>query len=304
MQYKQVIEQVFNQVKDVPVYGKLATYIPELAKIDATKFGVHFRTNKGFEGGQGDFEEKFSIQSIAKVYGLLMAYQEVGSELWKRVDVEPSGTSYNSLILLELENGIPRNPFINAGAIVIADVLVSVLDHPEEQFIEFVRQICGNQTLDYDLQIAKSEKEVANRNYSLIHLMKSQGNIRNDIERVMDFYCTLCSICMTCAELTESFSVFSNGGIHPRTGKMVIKANTCKRMNAIMQLCGFYDEAGEFAYRVGLPGKSGVGGGIVAVQPGVYSICVWSPLLNKKGNSTKGMLFLEEFTSLLQESIF
>lgn len=304
MQYDQVIQQVFNQVKDVPVYGNLATYIPELAKIDATKFGVHFRTNSGFEGGKGDFNEKFSIQSIAKVYALLMAYQEVGSELWKRVDVEPSGTSYNSLILLELENGIPRNPFINAGALVIADVLISVLDHPEEQFIDFVRQICGNQTLDYDLQIAKSEKQVANRNYSLVHLMKSQGNIRNEIERVMDFYCTLCSICMTCAELTESFLVFSNGGIHPRTGKMVIKANTCKRMNAIMQLCGFYDEAGEFAYRVGLPGKSGVGGGIVAIQPGKYAICVWSPLLNKKGNSTKGMLFLEEFTSLLQESIF
>ena len=299
-----IIDRLYQKVNTHPAKGVNAQYIPSLAEVDPNKLGIFLCTADGEGYGAGDWNEKFSIQSITKVLSLALAFKFEEDKLWKRVGVEPSGTSYNSLILLELENGIPRNPFINAGAIVIADVLLTHLKNPEEEFIHFVRELASNEQIQYSEEIAASEKSVAYRNMALVNFMKSHGNIHNHIEDVMDFYFKICSVEMTCKEMAHAFLFFANSGKDCFTQQSYLSSSKVKRINAIMQLCGMYDESGEFAFKVGLPGKSGVGGGIVAVHPGEYSIAVWSPQLNKKGNSYKGSLFLEEFTTLLEKSIF
>lgn len=302
--HEKVLHHIFNDFKTFQNTGEKASYIPELANVNENLFGVCLTCLDGSQVSLGDATKPFSIQSISKVFSLILAYNILDEELWKRVDVEPSGDTFNSLILLEMESGIPRNPFINAGAIVIADVLVSHLKNPKEDFLTFIHQLTDDKSVQYDLSVFNSEKSVAYRNYSLINLMKSFGNIHNDIDTVMDFYFMMCSLSITCEQLSKAILFFTNNGIHPLTKQQVLTPSKNRRINAVMQLCGFYDEAGEFAYRVGLPGKSGVGGGIIAVHPGLYSVVVFSPKLNKKGNSTKGMAFLERLTSELNNSIF
>jgi len=304
MNYSKIFSKIIHELEEKNNLGKVANYIPELRSVDPHKFGIHLTTLKGKHSTFGDSNEKFSIQSIAKVLSLALAYKLEDENLWERVGVEPSGTPFNSLIQLEHDLGIPRNPLINAGALVICDVLVSHLKKPKEDFIEFVRSVSGISTIDYCSRIAESEKSTGYRNTALINLMKSFGNIKNDIDIVMDFYFNLCSIEMTCKELSQTFLFLVNYGICPNTNERILTVSKSKRISAIMQLCGFYDEAGEFAFKVGLPGKSGVGGGIVAIHPNKYSIAVWSPKLNKKGNSTKGITFLEKFTTETQFSIF
>ncbi|MBP1840681.1 glutaminase [Formosa algae] len=304
MNFKDIITDCFNQVKGIENEGHLAAYIPELANIDPEKFGVHITTmdQQGF--GMGDALEKFSIQSIAKVLSLVLAYKILGKKIWERVDVEPSGNAFNSLLQLEVEHGIPRNPFINAGALVISDILVSELDHPKQDFLEFVRRISNNPNINYCSKIAESEKKVGYRNIALCNFIKSLGNINNEPDEVLDFYFNLCSLEMNCKELSELFLFLANNGCCTYSKEEILTERQSKRINALMQTCGFYDESGEFAFEVGLPGKSGVGGGIVAVHPDQYTIAVWSPKLNKNGNSFKGMKFLEAFTTESKLSIF
>ncbi len=304
MNYKKIFSKIAKEIENISDDGKVADYIPELQIVDSTKFGIHLTTIKDKHFNFQDDDEKFSIQSIAKVLSLSLAYKLEGEKLWERVGVEPSGTPFNSLIQLETDLGIPRNPLINSGALVISDILVSHLENPKTDFIEFVREISGVSTIDYCSRIAESEKSTGFRNAALINLMKSFGNIKNDIDVVMDFYFNLCSIEMTCRELSQTFLFLATYGKSPYSEERVLSKSKSKRINAIMQLCGFYDEAGEFSFKVGLPGKSGVGGGIVAIYPNKYSIAVWSPKLNKKGNSSKGIKFLEQFTSETQTSIF
>jgi len=304
MNYKSLFEEIHNEIKQYPDSGSVADYIPELGKIDPNKFGVCLTTVDGEETGYGDFEERFSIQSIANVLPLTLDYNKNGVKLCKRVGGEPSGTPFNSLVQLEADSGIPRNPFINAGALVISDILVTNLDNPKEDFLDFVHKISGNDNIKFCKRIADSEKEYGYRNAALVNLMKAFGNIKNDVEEVLDFYFNLCSIEMNCRELSNTFLYFAAKGMSIQSGERVLTVSRTKRINAVMQLCGFYDEAGEFSFRVGLPGKSGVGGGIIAIHPGQYSIAVWSPKLNKKGNSRRGMKFLELFTTKTGWSIF
>ena len=304
MDYKKVIAEIYQQVKRAENSGQIATYIPELGNVNPNKFGVYLTPLDNNGMGIGDCQEKFSIQSIAKVLSLTLAYSIQGSDLWKRVGVEPSGSPFNSLVQLEYNRGIPRNPLINAGAIVICDILVTQLQNPKDDLISFVRNISHNQNIDYNDRIARSESSTGFTNYALINLMKSFGNIENDIDKVLDFYFSMCSIEMSCQELSRTFLFLANGGVNPLNDRRIITLSRSKRINAIMQTCGFYDEAGEFSFRVGLPGKSGVGGGIVAVHPGRFSIAVWSPKLNPKGNSYRGMKFLEFFTTATGESVF
>ena len=304
MNYKSLFKEIYDEISLHPDNGNVADYIPELGKIDPNKFGVCLTTVDGEETGFGDFEERFSIQSIAKVLSLTLAYKQNGVKLWKRVGVEPSGTSFNSLVQLEADSGIPRNPFINAGALVICDILITNLDNPKQEFLDFVHEISGNDDIKFCKRIADSEKKHGYRNASLVNLMKDFGNIENDVDEVLDFYFNLCSIEMSCRELSNTFLYFAANGISIQSGERVLTVSRTKRINAVMQLCGFYDEAGEFSFRVGLPGKSGVGGGIIAIHPGQYSIAVWSPKLNKKGNSKRGMKFLELFTTKTGWSIF
>ena len=193
---------------------------------------------------------------------------------------------------------------INAGAIVLADILLKHLSHPEEDFLHFIRSICGNDTINYNEEVAASEREKGYLNAAIANLLKYHHNIENDIERVLHFYFLQCSVEMSCYDLSKAFLAFANHKQPFTFGNINLTASQVKRINAIMQTCGFYDEAGEFSYLVGLPGKSGVGGGIAAVYPLRYSVAVWSPRLNRKGNSVMGIKALELLTTQTQESIF
>jgi len=304
MDYQKILNTIHEEISYPNAIGKVAAYIPELAKVDPKKFGMHLYCRDSKHYSFGDSQEKFSIQSISKVFTLTMAMQILGESLWERVDVEPSGDPFNSLMQLEYEQGIPRNPFINSGALVIADVLVSNLENPKKDLLEFVRKLTGNNEINYDLKVAESEKSTGYRNYGLVNYMKALGNIKNDVEPILDFYFHQCSLAMSCEELAQAFMIFANEGKLLETDEKIISKKRVKRINALMQTCGFYDEAGEFSFEVGLPGKSGVGGGIVAIHPSQFSVAVWSPILNPKGNSELGMAALEKLTTLTGFSIF
>jgi glutaminase len=302
--YQKLLEDIYAKVQPLLNEGKVADYIPALAKVDPAHFGMCISNVEGEVFAIKDADVRFSIQSISKVFALAMCLAVKGESLWARVGKEPSGTAFNSLIQLEVEKGIPRNPFINAGAIVMADILLSNLEHPEEEVLAFVRAVAGDNTIGYNEEVAISEREKGYLNAAIANLLKYHGTIENDIERVLHFYFLMCSIEMSCRELSKAFLAFANHRRKFNYAGIRLTASQVKRMNAIMQICGFYDEAGEFSYLVGLPGKSGVGGGIVAIYPLLYSVAVWSPRLNSKGNSVMGIKALELFTTETQESIF
>lgn len=304
MDYLKIIEDIYQQILPYAKEGKQADYIPELAKVDPDQFGMCIHTIYGETASIEKADTRFSIQSISKVFALAICLSIKGDELWKRVGKEPSGTAFNSLLHLELESGKPRNPFINSGALVLADILLSHLENPEEDFLKFVRAVAGNDTIDYNPQVATSERENGYLNAAIANLLKYHGNVENDIEAILHFYCLMCSIEMSCCELALAFLAFANHRRKFDYAGITLTSSQVKRINAIMQTCGFYDEAGEFAYLVGLPGKSGVGGGIVAIYPLQYSVAVWSPRLNAKGNSVMGIKALELLTSETKESIF
>ncbi|MEK6155260.1 glutaminase [Flavobacteriaceae bacterium 3-367] len=301
--FQRILNEILGDLSTAKDRGTVASYIPELAKIDINKFGIHLIDDAGNEYSSGNSDEAFSIQSISKVLSLGYAFSIVGDDLWERVNVEPSGDPFNHLSLLEMENGIPRNPLINAGAIVIADVLVSRLKNPKDDFLTYIRTIASDPSIAYDPSVARSEKETGFRNYAAANLLKSYGNLENDVEQVLDFYFHQCALHMSCRQLANVFYMFMNRGKCLHDNKY-FNLNHVKRINALMLTCGFYDEAGEFAFEVGLPGKSGVGGGIVAVLPNEFSVATWSPGLNKKGNSQLGMLALEQLTTKTGRSIF
>lgn len=303
MNYNAILQEIHQETKTLPVIGNVASTIPELANVNPNKFGMHLTTIDGQDFGIGDSNEKFSIQSVSKALTVTLAFSFLGEKVWERVGVEPSGNPFNSLVQLEYEKGIPRNPFINAGALVIADMLVTHLKHPKEDFLDFIRTLSGCDTITYNLKVAQSEKDTGYRNAALANFLKSFGNIENDVDIVLDFYFHQCSLEMTCKELAHSFFFFANEG-KTRNGQQILTRSQVKRLNALMQTCGFYDESGEFTYKVGLPGKSGIGGGIGALFPQHFSVATWSPRLNEKGNSEMGMYALEQLTTKTGMSIF
>ena len=302
--YQNIIETIFHQIKNEENPGEVASYIPELANVDPEKFAVSIKLINEKNYSYGDHDTRFSIQSISKVLLLCLVYKNIGEKIWERVDVEPSGNPFNSLVQLESDNGIPRNPFLNAGALVISDILIDLYKDPKKEFLAFVRNITDSETINYSETVAKSELKIGFRNAALCNFIKSFGNIKNNPEDVLNLYSLICSLEMTTLELCNAFTFLANGGKKISDQKEILTKSQTKRVNAIMQTCGFYDESGEFSFRVGLPGKSGVGGGITALFPGRYVITVWSPKLNPKGNSYRGMKFLESFTTATEESIF
>ena len=303
MDYQLILDNIYDQILPFANEGKQADYIPALAKVNPDHFGMCLNTVNGESYSLQDSGIRFSIQSISKVFALALALSIKGEDIWKQVGKEPSGTAFNSLFQLELEKGIPRNPFINSGAMVITDILMNELKDPENDFIDFVRALCGNDTVDYNMEVALSERQNGYMNAAIANLLKYHGRLTNDIEEVLMFYFKMCSIEMSCEELATAFLAFT--GHKPFNYKgFHLTSSQVKRLNAVMQTCGFYDEAGEFSYLVGLPGKSGVGGGIVAVHPLKYSVAVWSPRLNTKGNSIMGLKALELLTTHTAESIF
>ncbi|SHJ58169.1 glutaminase [Aquimarina spongiae] len=304
MNYQAILNQIQEELNLKKSTGTVASYIPELAKVSPDKFGMNLYCINSGHYHFGNSQERFSIQSISKVFALTLAMSLIDDSLFERVDVEPSGDPFNSLVQLEYEQGIPRNPFINAGALVISDILISLLKNPKKDFLNFIHTITDNTTIDINKEVFYSEKKYSHRNAALLNLMKSFGNIKNDIETVLDFYIFQCAVEMSCKELSTAFMMYANQGRKLSDNQQILSPQKVKRINAIMQTCGFYDEAGEFTFRVGLPGKSGVGGGITAVHPGQYTVTVWSPPLNPKGNSELGMFALERLTTLTGLSIF
>lgn len=304
MDYAKIIRDIALEVEPLFGQGKVANYIPELGKVLPRQFGFCLQLNDGTNYEFGDSRTKFSIQSISKVFTLSRAFGLLGEELWQRVGVEPSGNAFNSLMQLEYEKGIPRNPLINAGALVVTDMLVSKFKNPKAEILRHLRQLAGTEDINFNESVAESERKTGFRNFALAYFLKSFGNLHNDVEQVLDVYFHQCSIEMTCTELARAMQVFSQHGLEPQSGERLLTSSQTKRLNAVLQTCGFYDEAGEFTYAVGLPGKSGVGGGIAALLPGHYSIGVWSPELNQKGNSVLGMKALELFTTMTGNSVF
>lgn len=304
MEYQPILNSILEEVRLLKNKGAVADYIPELKNVNDEALGMYLHSIEDEGYAFGDYDTRFSIQSISKVFSLVLAMRVLDRRIWKRLGVEPSGDPFNSLTLLEYENGKPRNPFINSGALVVADILMTYYQNPKAALLNFVRKISGNPTIDYNEKVAFSEKEHGYRNASLANLMKSFGNIKNPVDDILDLYFYQCSLEMSCKDLAKAFLIFANQGKLLDTNEVFIEPRQAKRINAIMQTCGFYDESGEFSFRVGLPGKSGVGGGIVAVHPGHYSVAVWSPKLNKKGNSFLGIEALERLTTKTGFSIF
>jgi glutaminase len=286
--------------------GRVADYIPALACIDKRKFGIAVTTINGETFTAGDAEERFSIQSISKVFTLTIALEKAADALWERVGREPSGTSFNSIVQLERERGIPRNPFINAGAIVVADIILA--SRPPSSAIEeirnFMRRLASDPKIGIDLDVARSEAETGFRNASLANFIKGFGNIKSPVEDCLKTYFHQCALSMNCVQLARAGLFLANGGCDPITGEQIVERQRARRINALMLTCGHYDASGDFAFSVGLPGKSGVGGGILAIAPKQAAIAVWSPGLNANGNSLAGAVALERLSQETGWSVF
>jgi glutaminase len=302
--YPKILDTICREVQPLLSKGKVASYIPELAKVPLGQFGMAVYCLDGRTFATGDAEVRFSLQSITKLFALALAFSREKDAIWRRVGREPSGNPFNSLWQLEYERGIPRNPFINAGALVITDILASRFVQADIAVLQFTRTLADQQSVDFDPEVARSEVETSNRNHAIAYLMKDFGNLHNPVETVIDDYCRQCSMTMNCMELAKAGSFLAQHGTIPWSGQQILDASSAKRLNALMLTCGTYDAAGDFAYRVGLPAKSGVGGGIVALMPGEASVAVWSPGLDPTGNSLAGTYALERFTTLTARSIF
>ena len=275
--------------------GKVADYIPALAQVPPNKFGAAVVTITGEKAVVGAAQEPFSIQSISKLFALTAVLNQHGKKVWDRVGREPSGNAFNSIVQLEMECGIPRNPFINAGALVVTDSFLGneSTEDSAAKLLEFVQSLACDSAIEIDEVVAQSERATAYRNASLAHFMQSFGNLERSVSDVLDVYCQQCAIAMNCEQLARSALYLANNGTDPLTKKCIVDEERARRINAMMMLCGHYDASGDFAFRVGLPGKSGVGGGIVAVVPDVAAVAVWSPCLNANGNSHAGTAALE-----------
>jgi len=299
-----LLSEILDEVRPLIGQGKVADYIPALGEVPAAQLGIAVYALDGEVFSAGDAQTPFSVQSISKVFSLVQAIEHSGESIWQRLGHEPSGQPFNSLVQLEFERGRPRNPFINAGALVICDINQSRFAAPALSMRDFVRRLSGNREVAVDLHVAESEYLHRARNAAMAYLMQAFGNFHNDVEAVLRSYFSHCALRMSCVDLARAFSFLANDGFCTHSGAQILSARQTQQVNSIMATSGLYDEAGNFAYRVGLPGKSGVGGGIVAIVPGRFSVCVWSPELNAAGNSLAGMAALELLSQRIGASVF
>ena len=302
----EILAAVYSDMQAHLGRGQVADYIPALARVDPRRFGMAVMTVRGQVAVVGDADAPFSTQSISKVFTLTMALERMGAELWSRVGREPSGSRFNSMVWLEQEHGIPRNPLINPGAIVVADILLGqgLPNAVIGRITDFLRQRTEDPTVSIDMEVAQSEADTGFLNASLANFLKAKGNLNGPVDEVLDVYFHQCALAMSCRQLARAALYLANDGVDPLTEDRVTTAIRARRINAVMMTCGHYDASGEFAFRVGLPGKSGVGGGILAVAPRRGAVAVWSPGLNAAGTSHVGALALERFAALAGWSVF
>ncbi|NYH53125.1 MULTISPECIES: glutaminase [Nocardiopsis] len=301
--YAGVLEAVMDRVRPRVGEGKVADYIPELARVDPAQFGIAVATVDGGLYVAGDAGTRFSMQSITKVFALALVMSGSGGGVWGRVHREPSGAPFNSLYQLEFEGGVPRNPMVNPGALVVTDQLLTDTGGASNALRELLCAEAGAPDLGSDEAVARSESEHGERNRALAHLMADFGTIHNPVAEVLEHYFRQCSITISCEELARVGLLLARHG-RRADGSQLLSRPDARRIMAVMLTCGTYDAAGEFAYRVGLPCKSGVGGGILAVVPGRCSVAAWGPGLDAKGNSVTAALALEAFTDVTSCSIF
>ncbi len=297
-----MLQSIHDEVFRQDDWGKPAQYIPELATIPPDQFAISVCLADGHCLKAGVADKPFSIQSVSKVFSLAATLGRVGGQLWTRVGREPSGTAFDSVVLLEKEQGRPRNPFVNAGAIVTTDALLSGRE-PKQALAEtlgLVRAMAETDQIYINSKVAASEKATGARNRALAHYLQSHGNLTNDPDLTLGTYFHQCAIEMTTTQLAMAGR--SLAGLE-NAPKVIARAHA-RRINALMMTCGHYDGSGEFAFQVGLPGKSGVGGGILVIAPGVASIAIWSPGLNHYGNSHAGTRAAAMLSDMTGWSVF
>ena len=301
-----ILDRVHARLRDEAERGRVADYIPELKHVDPQRLGLSIQMIDGRSFHAGDADEPFSIQSVSKVFTLTLALGKIGDALWRRVGREPSGSAFNSIIQLEYEQGIPRNPLINAGAIVVADVILAGHEPREAigEIVRFVRFLADDDSIGIDPAVARSETATGFRNQALANYMRAFGNLHHDVDKVLGVYFHHCALSLSCRQLARAGSFLANQGRLVGDVNSVVSKERARRINALMLTCGHYDGSGDFAFRVGLPGKSGVGGGILAIAPGIASIAVWSPGLNENGNSQLGSRALEMIAREADWSVF
>ncbi|MEX1669213.1 glutaminase [Zhongshania guokunii] len=301
-----ILNDIYTTMLSRTDRGQVANYIPQLACVNPEQFAITVALPDGQVFSAGCAETLFSIQSISKVFTLTIALGKLGDAVWSRVGREPSGDPFNSIVQLEHENGKPRNPFINAGAIAVVDAIM--MGHqPREtlgEILQFVRFLANDESIGIDEKVAQSELTTGDRNAALAHFMAAYGRMKHPVDQVLGTYFHQCAISMNCLQLAKAGMFLVSDGVNKHTGIRVVSAQRARRINSLMLMCGHYDGSGEFAYRVGLPGKSGVGGGILAVAPGKASIAVWSPGLDSIGNSKLGTEALEMLVQHTGWSIF
>lgn len=301
-----IVTETWNELADERGCGTPASYIPALAQVDPNKFGIALATKNGEVFCAGDADERFSIQSISKVFALALALEREGASLWDAVGREPSGNPFNSIVQLEREKGVPRNPFINSGAIVTTDRFIGDRspDDAVDDLLSRLRRMGQEPTIAFDPEVARSESETGSRNRSLAWFLADFGRLLNPVEDVLSVYFRQCALSMSCRQLAESALFLAFDGADPVTGQQMCSASRARRINALMLLCGHYDNSGQFAFEVGFPGKSGVGGGILASVPGRAAIAVWSPGLNRAGTSLLGAKALAAIARRTGWSVF
>jgi len=304
MNYQALLEEIRHEARPHFGKGSVASYIPALGRVSPDKFGMAITLVTGETFTVGDADERFSIQSTSKLFSLMLAMNIRGDEVWIRVGKEPSGTPFNSLVQLEYEHGVPRNPFINAGALVVLDCIFPFIRQLKRTVLDHVRVLVQNFSVDADRRAARSERKIGFRNVALANLLKSHGTIESRLDPLLDAYFHQCAIGMTCTDLSRAVLPLANKSFSTSLQESVLTESQTERINSLMLTCGMYNSVGSFAYRVGLPGKSGVGGGIVAVMPGEFSVAVWSPELDRSSNSRVGTAALQLLTQITHKSIF
>lgn len=299
---QRLVDQCWETVSAEPPAGLPVSYIPALASVPADQLGIAVAGVDGTVVSAGESTTGFSLQSISKLFALCEALSAGPAQLWARVDKEPSGDRFDSLMLLEHEAGRPRNPFINAGALLVVDHLRTLRGDAAEVVLELLRRESGHAEIVVDEEVAASERASSHRNAALAHYMASCGTVDPDVSSVLDQYTRMCAVAASCEDLARAALFLARAG--EGVDGPVLSAAETRRVNALMLTCGLYDAAGDFAYRVGLPGKSGVGGGVLAVVPGKCVVAVWSPRLDARGNSVAGVRLLEELVRHTDWSVF
>ncbi len=284
-------------------YGNVPTYIPELGKADKNKIGLSILTKDGTRFNIGDTNERFTIQSISKIITLGIALEKCGLEtVFSKVDMEPSGEAFNSLIDLDTTSHRPKNPMVNSGALTVASLLLDKITF--EEMLDITRTLCMDDKITLNTDVFNSEMNNISRNRAIAYLLESKGIIENNVEETLKFYTKMCSMDVTAENLATLGMVLASDGIVPGTDKRIFKTETVHILKTIMLTCGMYDSSGQFAVHVGIPTKSGVGGGLVSTVDKLMGIGIYSPPLDKKGNCIAGEPMLEYLSAQFKLHIF